>query len=376
VLNVFLVVGARPNFMKMAPLYFALEKAGVFNPVIVHTGQHYDYEMSLAFFEDLELPEPHYFLGAGSGTHAEQTARIMIEFEKVLLQQKADLVIVFGDVNSTLACSITARKLLVPVAHVEAGLRSFDETMPEEINRKLTDGIANILFTPSPDGDKNLMNEGVDHGRIHRVGNIMIDALMTILETIDASYEKTLLQKLNLKKSNYVLVTLHRPSNVDDRDTLAKILDYLEALSKKTSVVFPMHPRTKRNMEKSGMNVGRAAGLRIIEPLRYKEFITLEKNAMFVLTDSGGIQEETTYLGLACLTLRPNTERPITVTEGTNELVDLSNIEQESELILSGNWKKGKIPELWDGKTAERIARKIIEFCEGSRSGQRRAGDA
>ena len=375
-LNVFLVVGARPNFMKMAPLYFALEKAGVFNPVIVHTGQHYDYEMSLAFFEDLELPEPHYFLGAGSGTHAEQTARIMIEFEKVLLQQKADLVIVFGDVNSTLACSITARKLLVPVAHVEAGLRSFDETMPEEINRKLTDGIANILFTPSPDGDKNLMNEGVDHGRIHRVGNIMIDALMTILETIDASYEKTLLQKLNLKKSNYVLVTLHRPSNVDDRDTLAKILDYLEALSKKTSVVFPMHPRTKRNMEKSGMNVGRAAGLRIIEPLRYKEFITLEKNAMFVLTDSGGIQEETTYLGLACLTLRPNTERPITVTEGTNELVDLSNIEQESELILSGNWKKGKIPELWDGKTAERIARKIIEFCEGSRSGQRRAGDA
>ena len=375
-LNVFLVVGARPNFMKMAPLYFALEKAGVFNPVIVHTGQHYDYEMSLAFFEDLELPEPHYFLGAGSGTHAEQTARIMMQFEKVLLQQKADLVIVFGDVNSTLACSITARKLLVPVAHVEAGLRSFDETMPEEINRKLTDGIANILFTPSPDGDKNLMNEGVDHGRIHRVGNIMIDALMTILETIDASYEKTLLQKLNLKKSNYVLVTLHRPSNVDDRDTLAKILDYLEALSKKTSVVFPMHPRTKRNMEKSGMNVGRAAGLRIIEPLRYKEFITLEKNAMFVLTDSGGIQEETTYLGLACLTLRPNTERPITVTEGTNELVDLSNIEQESELILSGNWKKGKIPELWDGKTAERIARKIIEFCEGSRSGQRRAGDA
>jgi len=376
VLNVFLVVGARPNFMKMAPLYFALEKAGVFNPVIVHTGQHYDYEMSLAFFEDLELPEPHYFLGAGSGTHAEQTARIMIEFEKVLLQQKADLVIVFGDVNSTLACSITARKLLVPVAHVEAGLRSFDETMPEEINRKLTDGIANILFTPSPDGDKNLMNEGVDHGRIHRVGNIMIDALMTILETIDASYEKTLLQKLNLKKSNYVLVTLHRPSNVDDRDTLAKILDYLEALSKKTSVVFPMHPRTKRNMEKSGMNVGRAAGLRIIEPLRYKEFITLEKNAMFVLTDSGGIQEETTYLGLACLTLRPNTERPITVTEGTNELVDLSNIEQESEWSQSGNWKKGKIPELWDGKTAERIARKIIEFCEGSRSGQRRAGDA
>jgi UDP-N-acetylglucosamine 2-epimerase (non-hydrolysing) len=289
----------------------------------------------------------------------------MMQFEKVLLQQKADLVIVFGDVNSTLACSITARKLLVPVAHVEAGLRSFDETMPEEINRKLTDGIANILFTPSPDGDKNLMNEGVDHGRIHRVGNIMIDALMTILETIDASYEKTLLQKLNLKKSNYVLVTLHRPSNVDDRDTLAKILDYLEALSKKTSVVFPMHPRTKRNMEKSGMNVGRAAGLRIIEPLRYKEFITLEKNAMFVLTDSGGIQEETTYLGLACLTLRPNTERPITVTEGTNELVDLSNIEQESELILSGNWKKGKIPQLWDGKTAERIARKIIEFLEG-----------
>jgi UDP-N-acetylglucosamine 2-epimerase (non-hydrolysing) len=300
----------------------------------------------------------------------------MIEFEKVLLQQKADLVVVFGDVNSTLACSITARKLLVPVAHVEAGLRSFDETMPEEINRKLTDGISNILFTPSPDGDRNLINEGVDRDRIHRVGNIMIDSLTTILETIDASYETALLQKLNLKKGNYVLVTLHRPSNVDSRDTLAKILHYLQALSKKAPVVFPMHPRTKRNTEKSGMNIGRAGRLRIIEPLRYKEFIALEKNAMFVLTDSGGIQEETTYLGLACLTLRPNTERPITLTEGTNELVNLTNIEQKSKLILSGNWKKGKIPELWDGKTAERIARKITEFCESSLNSHRRSGDA
>ncbi|OHB66607.1 MAG: UDP-N-acetylglucosamine 2-epimerase [Planctomycetes bacterium RBG_13_62_9] len=348
--------------MKMAPLYFEMVKAEPLTPLIVHTGQHYDYVMSQAFFEDLELPQPHHFLGTGSGSHAEQTARIMVEFEKVLLVEKPDLIVVFGDVNSTVACSLTAKKLLIPVAHVEAGLRSFDETMPEEINRRVTDTISDLLFTPSPDGDENLLREGVDKSKIHRVGNIMIDSLIGILNRINQDHQEQIVQRFGLAKRNYVLVTLHRPSNVDEKNGIEKILEYLNRLSAQVPVVFPMHPRTKKNIEAFGIDASFRDELRIVEPVRYREFITLENNARFILTDSGGIQEEATYLGLPCLTLRPNTERPITITEGTNELVDMGNIEEHSARILAGQWKQGRVPHLWDGRTAERIARVVLNY--------------
>ncbi len=363
--KVLLIVGARPNFMKMAPLYAGLVQAGGLEPLIVHTGQHYDYVMSQAFFEDLELPQPHHFLGAGSGSHAEQTARIMVEFEKVLLAEKPDLAVVFGDVNSTLACSLTARKLLVPVAHVEAGLRSFDETMPEEINRRVTDAISDLLFTPSADGDKNLTREGVAPQKIHRVGNIMIDSLVNILQRINLDHQETIVRGFGLEKNNYVLVTLHRPSNVDTQAGLEGILRYLGRLSRDVSVIFPMHPRTRKNIDAFGIGASLAEAVRIVEPVRYREFITLEKHARFIVTDSGGIQEETTYLGLPCLTLRPNTERPITVAQGTNELVSIDNIEEQSARILAGEWKRGAVPELWDGRTAERITRVIRDYATG-----------
>ena len=361
--KVLLVVGARPNFMKMAPLYFEMAKAESLQPLIVHTGQHYDYVMSQAFFEDLELPQPHHFLGTGSGSHAEQTARIMVEFEKVLLAEKPDLVVVFGDVNSTLACSLTAKKLLISVAHVEAGLRSFDETMPEEINRRVTDTVSDLLFTPSPDGEENLRREGVAQNRIHRVGNIMIDSLIGILHRINQDQQEQIVQRFGLAKRNYVLVTLHRPSNVDERDGLARILAYLNRLSAQVPVVFPVHPRTRKNIEAFGIDASLHDAFRIVEPVRYREFITLENNARFIVTDSGGIQEEATYLRLPCLTLRPNTERPVTITEGTNELVDMSNIEERSAKILAGQWKQGKVPALWDGRTAERIVRVVLDYC-------------
>ncbi len=348
--------------MKMAPLYFELTQTAGFDPVIVHTGQHYDYAMSQAFFEDLQLPESHHYLGVGSGSHAEQTAKVMIEFEKVLAQEHPDLVVVFGDVNSTVACSLTAKKQLVPVAHVEAGLRSFDETMPEEINRRVTDAISDLLLTPSVDGDENLRREGALDGRVHCVGNIMIDSLVTILGRISRDQETRMLHDLALEKGSYVLVTLHRPSNVDEPDSLRQILVCLNRLSEKLPVVFPMHPRTRKNIERFGIDVAFARDFRIIEPVRYREFILLQKNARFVLTDSGGIQEETTYLKLPCLTLRPNTERPITITQGTNELVDMETIEEKSDQILSGGWKEGTVPALWDGRTAERIVRVFQEF--------------
>jgi UDP-N-acetylglucosamine 2-epimerase (non-hydrolysing) len=367
-IKVVLVAGARPNFMKIAPLWSEMNRLpSDFEPIILHTGQHYDYEMSKVFFEDLDLPEPNYFLGVGSGTHAEQTGKIMIEFERVIQDERPDLVVVFGDINSTLACSVTAKKLSIPVAHVEAGLRSFDMTMPEEINRKVTDAISDILFTPSKDGDENLIREGVERNRIHFVGNIMIDSLISILKRIDPSYEDKVFQKFGLQRNHFVLVTLHRPSNVDDKNDLWRIMNFLNTLSLRIPVIFPVHPRTKKNI--NGFDAGSASNrdFKVLEPLRYKEFITLEKYSKFVLTDSGGIQEETTYLNVPCLTLRPNTERPITIPQGTNELVSMGNIEERINLILSGNWKQGKKPELWDGKSAKRIVDILrkLELREG-----------
>ena len=351
-----LVAGARPNFMKIAPLWFEMDKSRFFfEPILLHTGQHYDYEMSKIFFEDLELPAPHYFLGVGSGTHAEQTARIMVEFEKVLRTEIPDLIIVFGDVNSTLACSITAKKLLVPVAHVEAGLRSFDMTMPEEINRRVTDVLSDLLFTPSRDGDGNLAQEGIRREKIFFVGNIMIDSLVKVIGRITPFEEDRLLGSFGLEKRNYVLITLHRPSNVDDPSHLRKILNALNRLAGKISIVFPVHPRTKKNLNGFSGDFVFNKQLKMVEPLGYREFIILEKNSTFVVTDSGGIQEETTYLGIPCLTLRPNTERPVTMKEGTNELVSLATLDKNCEAILAGNWRRGKRPELWDGRTGPRI---------------------
>ena len=348
-------VGARPNFMKLAPLYFELKKHSQFEPVIVHTGQHYDYQMSKTFFEELGIPQPDYYLGVGSGTHGEQTGRIITRFEKVLVKERPDMVVVFGDVNSTLACSITAKKCSITVAHVEAGLRSFDMTMPEEINRKLTDSICDFLFTPSADADENLVKEGIGRDKIHFVGNIMIDSLIAVLARLDKSYEDQVLQKAGLRTKDYALITLHRPCNVDDKDSLARILDFLNDLAEEVSVIFPMHPRTRKNMDGFGIRADFNSRLKVVEPLKYGEFIALEKNAGFVITDSGGIQEETTYLNIPCLTLRPNTERPITITEGTNHLITMENAKQQTERILSGKWKSGNLPELWDGRTAERI---------------------
>jgi UDP-N-acetylglucosamine 2-epimerase (non-hydrolysing) len=355
-MKIVLVAGARPNFMKLAPLFWEMNRhPSVFQPILLHTGQHYDYEMSKVFFEDFNLPEPDHFLSVGSGTHAEQTGKIMIEFEKAIQKEQGDLVVVLGDVNSTLACSVTAKKLLIPVAHVEAGLRSFDMTMPEEINRKVTDAISDILFTPSRDGNENLIREGVESNKIHLVGNIMIDSLVTILKKISPSDEEKVLQKFGLKRKQFVLVTLHRPSNVDDKNSLRKIMQFLNHLSLRIPVIFPVHPRTRKNISELDRNDALNGSFKIVEPLRYKEFIILEKYPRLVVTDSGGIQEETTYLNIPCLTLRPNTERPVTISEGTNELVTYETIEQKIDLIFAENWKQGKIPELWDGKTAERI---------------------
>jgi UDP-N-acetylglucosamine 2-epimerase (non-hydrolysing) len=362
--KVLLAVGARPNFMKMAPLYFELGKCDRVETIIAHTGQHYDYEMSKAFFEDLELPEPDYYLGVGSGTHAEVTAKIMVAFEKVLVTERPDLVVVFGDVNSTFACSITAKKLLIPVVHVEAGLRSFDDTMPEEINRKLTDAISDLLFTPSKDGNDHLIAEGVELGKIHLVGNIMIDSLMKILNEVDGSCEDEVLESFSLTRMKYALITLHRPCNVDNENLLKEIIHFLNGLSRKIPVVYPVHPRTESNMKEFGIKSDLNKEFRVIKPLRYREFIILEKNTKFVVTDSGGVQEETTYFGLPCLTLRPNTERPITVVEGTNELVDMNNIEEKVSLILSGKWKQGKVPELWDGMVARRVVDEVLQFLK------------
>jgi UDP-N-acetylglucosamine 2-epimerase (non-hydrolysing) len=342
------VVGARPNFMKAAPVLHALRTRPGIRQTLVHTGQHYDKNLSDVFFSQLEIPAPDVNLDAGSGTHARQTADIMTRFEPVLLERKPDIVLVYGDVNSTVAAALVCAKLMIPVAHVEAGLRSFDRSMPEEVNRIVTDRLADLLFTPSEDGDNNLLREGVAQNKIHRVGNVMIDSLVRLLPS--ASQCPT-----NGVPDRYALVTLHRPSNVDDGDALRNILESLLAASAKLDVVFSVHPRTRLRIAQFGIPVDR---LHLLEPVPYIEFLALQRRATVVITDSGGIQEETTFLQVPCLTLRSNTERPITVTMGTNTLVghDRDKLASELSAILEGRGKRGGIPPLWDGHAGERIA--------------------
>ena len=365
VLKIIKVGGARPNFMKIAPLIRAMnKKKGRIEHLLVHTGQHYDENMSDSFFRDLEIPQPDINLGVGSSSHAEQTGRIMIEFEKVLLQHKPDLIVVVGDVNSTVACSLVATKMGIKVAHVEAGLRSFDRTMPEEINRILTDSIADYLFTTEKSGNENLHNEGIPEDKIHFVGNVMIDALVFCLNKI----KNTGLPFNGLKEKKYAVVTLHRPSNVDDPDRLKNILDTLYKISKELTLVIPFHPRTRKNIELFGMNdmlVALEQNAVIVEPIGYLEMLRLNKTAKLVITDSGGLQEESTYLGVPCITLRENTERPSTVEIGTNTIVgnDMKLFSESCEAIMSNEFIRGGIPPLWDGRASERIV-EIIEHSD------------
>src|SRR5438067_9980676 len=347
-MRVLSVVGARPNFMKLAPVDRELVKRGV-EHVIVHTGQHYDRDMSDAFFEELWIPVPDYHLGVGSGSHARQTADVMQRLEPILVELRPDLLLVYGDVNSTLAAALVCAKLGVRVGHVEAGLRSFDRTMPEEINRVVTDRLADLLFTPSEDGDANLRYEGVSPDKIHLVGNVMIDSLIRLLPTA-ASMPK------NGFPDYYALVTLHRPSNVDDNESLRSILESLQEVNSELNVVFPVHPRTRQRIAEFGC---RAETLHVLDPLPYIEFLALQSRAAVVITDSGGIQEETTYLGIPCLTLRSNTERPITVEMGTNVIVgrDREKLRRELLKIVAGKAKTGNIPPLWYRRTGERIAK-------------------
>src|SRR6267142_2977019 len=356
-LKVINVVGARPNFMKVAPIVAAMkQRAAHFDPLLIHTGQHYDAAMSDAFFRDLDLPKPDTYLGVGSGSHAAQTAAVMERFEPVVLQAKPDWVLVVGDVNSTLACALVCVKLGVKVAHVEAGLRSRDRTMPEEINRLLTDQIADLLFTPSEDADRNLLNEGIPSGRIRFVGNVMIDSLNKNLERARQSQIK---EQLGLNGGGYAVMTLHRPSNVDHQETFQRILQALERITAEVPVIFPAHPRTRKTIAEFGLSerIEGMKGLRLIDPLGYLDFLALYSSARLVLTDSGGIQEETTALGIPCLTLRENTERPITVELGTNTIVgtDPRRIIEAAAAALNGKARPRSVPPLWDGKTAGRI---------------------
>lgn len=351
------VVGARPNFMKVAPVQAALQAHGGFQPMIVHTGQHYDEQMSDIFFRQLELPQPDLYLGIGSGSHAEQTGKVMIGFEEIVLQEKPDLVVVVGDVNSTLACSLVAAKCHIPLAHVEAGLRSWDRRMPEEINRLVTDRIADYLLVTEQSGLDNLKTEGVPEEKIFFTGNVMIDSLVKFRAK---AAQTTILKDLQLSPRSFVLMTMHRPSNVDVKaglENLLKILQHLTALKK---VVFPIHPRTLKQFEIFGLEKALQAlsHLILLEPLGYLEFLSLMEKAALLITDSGGVQEETTFLQVPCLTLRESTERPVTVALGTNELIALEakTVNQRATEILRGEKRQGTIPPLWDGKAAERIA--------------------
>lgn len=356
--TVFLVAGARPNFPKIAPIVRALRAHGdVLDFKIVHTGQHYDRDLNDVFFEELGIPAPDHALGAGSGTHAKQTAKIMVGFEDVCERARPDCVLVVGDVNSTLACSIVAKKLCIPVAHVEAGLRSRDMTMPEEVNRIVTDVLSDYLFVTEPSGVENLRSEGRPDERIHHVGHVLVDNLLYQRDKLaGADTSGFVSAHLKAELGMYGVVTLHRPSNVDTPEALARIGTLLRGVAGRVPLVFPVHPRTRANLERFGVDLG--PRVMLTRPLSYMDFLNLWKDAAFVLTDSGGLQEETTALGVPCITVRENTERPITVDEGTNVLAgtDPDRVRTEAFRVLDGGGKRGRRPALWDGKAAERIA--------------------
>lgn len=356
------IAGARPNFVKIAPVLKQLRRYKNIHSFLVHTGQHYDKEMSKVFFEDLHLPKPDICLNVGSHNQAKQTAKIMIGLESVLVREKPDLIIVVGDVNSTLAGALVASKLSIPIAHIEAGLRSFDRSMPEEINRLITDSLSQFLFTPSRDANENLYREGISKNKIYFVGNVMIDSLMEFKDII--CNNKGLLNKLRLSKKDFAILTLHRPSNVDNARDIKKIIRGLSMIQRRIKIVFPVHPRTRFFLKKFGFSklLSNLENLHLVEPLGYLDFLTLINNSLFVITDSGGIQEETTVLGVPCLTVRENTERPVTIARGTNTIVGTNpdTLIKESFNILSGISKKGRVPELWDGKASERIVKILL----------------
>ncbi len=355
------VVGARPNFMKVAPIVHELQRRGL-PQMLVHTGQHYDARMSQVFFDELGMPQPDIYLGVGSDSHAKQTARIMLAFEDICTAHQPGLVLVSGDVNSTLACALVASKLNIPVAHVEAGLRSFDREMPEEINRVLTDHLSDLLFTTESSGDEHLRHEGISADKIHFVGNCMVDSL---LKHLDHAVQRAPWAAYALAPGGYALLTLHRPSNVDDRNTLAALLDTLRTVAQQVPVLFPVHPRTQAHLQEWG--IATPERVRLVEPLPYLEFIGLMAKAKLVLTDSGGIQEESTVLGVPCLTLRWNTERPVTIAQGTNELVgtDAARITAAVQQIVAGGWKHGQRPPLWDGQARVRVVDAIVRWAAG-----------
>lgn len=352
---VHLVAAARPNFMKVAPLFHELAGRAWCEPRIIHTGQHYDYNMSATFFKDLGLPQPAAHLEVGSGSHGQQIGRCLMAYEELLLDARPGWVVVVGDVNSTLACALAARRLGVPLAHLEAGLRSFDRDMPEEQNRLLTDQLADLLWTPSPDADKNLISEGVDPARIELVGNIMIDSFEMLRPVIQ---KQQAWLAFDLQAGGYGVVTLHRPNNVDQPETLQQVVTALEKASKRIPLIWPVHPRTVARLKQWGLleDLEASPSLTLCEPLGYRQFMSLVEGSRLVITDSGGIQEETTYLYIPCLTLRPSTERPITVTMGSNRLVTPGELDACLDQILSGRWPQSHVPELWDGCTAARIA--------------------
>lgn len=362
--KVLYVVGARPNFMKVAPIMREMAKyPRDFQQILIHTGQHYDDNMSRVFFEDLDLPRPDVNLEVGSGTHAWQTAQVMLRFEPVVMDFKPDWVIVVGDVNSTLAAALVCSKLDVKVAHVEAGLRSFDRTMPEEFNRVLTDQIADMLFTTEKSANENLQREGISPEKTHFVGNVMIDTLIRLLPK---ALERWQGQRSLVGDEPFVLVTLHRPSNVDSLKTLGEIMAALSEISRDLQVVFPVHPRSRQRIASTGWRASTDSSLQLLDPLGYLDFLSLMNHAALVLTDSGGIQEETTYLGIPCLTLRENTERPVTIIVGTNQLVDSKRdaIVSATQESLKSKRPQGQVPELWDGRAAERIVQVMLEVCK------------